>query len=335
MKISAYTTSRNADEMAYPYMEAIKSHLAFADEVVVFDTSDGKDKTLERLQELASKEPKLKVVHSDKIDWLAPNHGIYDGQTKALSRKQCSGDILWQFDLDEIVHEKHAPMVRPLAEQFMAQNNYDLLSLPVVDLWGRQGKARLDVTIWKWRLSKNKPDITHGIPMQLRNYAPDGLLYARHGTDSCDFISAASGNPIPCAGFLPEGFDRLKHLAIKDERLVPKVERTINEFLTKLPAVYHYSWFNIERKIKNYRTFWNASWKSLYNEDQDERTNPFFLGLTWAEITDEMIAEKAKALEEGCAGHVFHVPWDGNKTNGYNVEMGHPAIIKEWIEANK
>jgi len=335
MKISAYTTSRNSDEMAYPYLEAIKSHLAFADEVVVFDTSNGKDKTLEKLLSLTENEPKLKVVHSDKIDWKAPNHGIYDGQTKALSRKQCSGDVLWQFDLDEIVHEKHVAMIRPLAEQFLAQNNFDLSALPVIDYWGREGKARLDVTIWKWRLSKNKPDITHGIPAQLRNYAPDGLLYSMPGSDGCNFISATTGNPIPCVGFLPEGFDRMKHLAIKDEKLVPKVERFINEFLTKLPAVHHYSWFNIERKIKNYRTFWHSSWKSLYNEDRDERSNPFFPGLAWAEITDEMIKEKALTLEAGTSGHVFHTPWAGDKTNGYNVEMGHPEIMEAWLLANK
>jgi len=335
MKISAYTTCRNADMMEFPYLEAIKSHLAFADEVVVFDTSDRKDKTLEKLSALAETEPKLKIVHSDKIDWSAPNHGIYDGQTKALSRKQCSGDILWPFDLDEIVHEKHVPLIRPLAEQFAVQNNYDILSLPVIDYWSRSGKARLDVTIWKWRISKNKPDITHGIPVQLRNYAPDGLLYSMPGSDGCDFISMSSGNPIPCAGFLPEGFDAMKRAAVRDEKLVPKTERFINELLTKLPAVHHYSWFNIERKIRNYRTFWNASWKSLYNEDRDERKNPFFLGLTWAEITDEMIKEKAQMLEEGCAGHVFHTPWTGERTNGYSVEMGHPAIIKSWIEDNK
>lgn len=335
MKISAYFTSRNCDEMNYPYLEAIRSHLAFTDEVIVFDTSNGKDNTLTKLQELASREPKLKVIHNDKIDWEAPNHGIYDGQTKALARECCTGDVLWQADMDEIVHEKHAPMIRPLAEQFMSQNNYDLMALPVIDYWGREGKARLDVTIWKWRLSKNKPDITHGIPIHLRNYASDGLLYAMHGTDGCDYISVASGNPIPCAGFLPDGFDRMKQLAIKDEKLVPKTERFINEFLKQLPAVHHYSWFNIERKIKNYRTFWNASWKSLYNEDRDEKTNPFFLGLTWAEITDEMIAEKAKMLETQTMGWIFHSSWDGSKTNGYHVDMGHPEIMEDWILANK
>lgn len=334
MKISAYCTVRNAEEMEYPYLESIRSHLAFADEVVAFDTSDGTDKTLEHLQELASQESKLKVVHSDKIDWKAPNHGVFDGYAKTLSRKQCTGEILWQFDIDEIVHEQHAVLIRPLAETFLKQQAFDLMALPVIDYWGRDGKARLDVTVWKWRLSKNKPDIIHGIPVHLRKYE-NGLLYANHGTDGCDYISQATGKVIPCAGYLPPGFDQLKHASIKDEKLVSKVENFLNETYKQLPGVHHYSWFNIERKIRNFRTFWNASWKSLYNEDRDERGNPFFPGLTWAEITDEMIKDKALELEQGTGGHVFHRPWDGSKSNSYRVEMGHPSVIKEWVERNK
>jgi hypothetical protein len=333
MKISAYCTTRNAEEMEYPYLESIRSHLAFADEVVVFDSSNGKDKTLETLLALAEKEPKLKVVHSDKIPWDAPNHGIYDGYTKTLSRKQCTGDVLWQFDIDEVLHEKHVPLIRPLAETFMKQNAYDLLALPVIDYWGREGKARLDVTVWKWRLSKNYSYIIHGIPLQLRKYE-NGLLYAQHGTDGCDYINSDSGQIIPCAGYLPPGFEQMKQASVKDEKLVPKVEKFLNETYSQLPGVHHYSWFNIERKIRNFRTFWNASWKSLYNEDRDEKGNPFFPGLTWAEITDEMIKQKALELEQGTGGHVFHRPWDGSKNNSYRVEMGHPDIVKEWIEKN-
>jgi len=334
MKISAYCTTRNCDEMEYPYLASISSHLAFADEVVVYDTSNGKDKTLSILNALAVQEPKLKVVHSDKIDWDAPNHGVFDGQTKTLSRKQCTGDILWQFDVDEIVHENHISLIRPLAETFMKQNGFNLMALPVVDYWGRDGKARLDVTVWKWRLSKNNPDIIHGIPTQLRKYE-NGLLYARQGTDGCDYISATSGNVIPCVGYLPPGFDQMKQAAVRDEKLVAKAEKFLNEVLSQLPGVHHYSWFNIERKIRNFRTFWNASWKSLYNEERDERSNPFFPGLTWSEITDDMNKQKAMELENGTGGHVFHHPWDGSRNNSYRVEMGHPDIVKEWIEANK
>ncbi len=334
MKISAYCTTRNAEEMEYPYLESIKSHLSFADEVVVFDTGDGKDATLEKLQALALEEPKLKVVHSDEIDWSAPNHGIYDGYVKTLSRKQCTGDILWQFDIDEIVHEDHVPLIRPLAEQFQKQNAFDLMALPVIDYWGREGKARLDVTVWKWRLSKNKEEIVHGIPTELRKWV-NGYMYARHGTDGCDYLSTVTGKIVPCAGYLPSGFDQTRIASLRDEKLVPQVEKFLNDVIKQLPGVHHYSWFNIERKIRNFRLFWNASWKSLYYEDRDERSNPFFPGLTWAEITDDMIKDLALRLESETGGHVYHRPWDGSKNNSYRVEMGHPAIIKQWIEANK
>lgn len=334
MKISAYCTTRNAEEMEYPYLESIQSHLAFADEVVVYDSSDAKDKTLETLQTLATTEPKLKVIHNDKIDWNTPNHGVYDGYTKSLSRKQCTGEILWQFDIDEVVHEKHVPMIRPLAETFYKQNAYDLMALPVIEYWGRHGKVRIDVNIWKWRLSKNKSSITHGIPLQLRKYE-NGLLYAHHGTDGCDYISSITGNIIPCANFIPPGFDQLRMLAIKDNSLLPKIEKYINDINGNLPGVFHYSWFNIERKIRNYKTFWTKFWPSMYNETRDEKNNPMFPGLTWKEITNDMIKEKALELEQGTGGHVFHRPWDGVKNNAAYIEMNHPNIMKFWIEGNK
>lgn len=50
---------------------------------------------------------------------------------------------------------------------------------------------------------------------------------------------------------------------------------------------------------------------------------------------DDMIKQKALELEKGTGGHVFHRPWDGSKNNSYRVEMGHPSIVKNWIEANR
>jgi hypothetical protein len=98
--------------------------------------------------------------------------------------------------------------------------------------------------------------------------------------------------------------------------------------------VFHYSWFNIERKIRNFRVFWNDSWKSLYNEDRDERSNPFFPGLSWAEITDEMIAQRAEELETKTGGHIFHTRWTGQVTPHVKINREHPLLIKEWVKAH-
>ena len=48
--------------------------------------------------------------------------------------------------------------------------NMDLIALPVTEFWGSKDKVRIDVNPWKWRLSRNRPHITHGIPASLRKF---------------------------------------------------------------------------------------------------------------------------------------------------------------------
>ena len=50
----------------------------------------------------------------------------------------------------------------------------DLVCLPVIEFWGDKGKVRIDVNPWKWRLSRNRPHITHGIPKDLRRFDEEG-----------------------------------------------------------------------------------------------------------------------------------------------------------------
>ena len=52
--------------------------------------------------------------------------------------------------------------------------NVELIALPVIEYWGGPEKVRLDVNPWKWRLSRNLPHITHGIPANLRKFDKDG-----------------------------------------------------------------------------------------------------------------------------------------------------------------
>lgn len=332
--ISGYTTTRNCKEMDYPFIESIHSLLSFCDEVCVLDSSDKDDGTLVALQQLKAKEPRVKLKHAN-IDWTAPNHGIFDGQTKQLARGMCSSMFCWQMDVDEIVHEEHSELVHKVINQVGSEfHRAPLLALPVVEYWGSSGTVRLDVNCWKWRLSLNTPNIVHGIPKELRHTDPTtGLLYAKHGTDTCDYINRVTGERIPMIQFVPPQMEQTKREACRDTNKVSIVEQWFNETLTGLPGVFHYSWFNIERKIKQYRLFWASFWKAMYNETRDERNNPFFPGLLWSEVTDEMIGAKAVELETKTSGHVFHVPWDGTTvTNGMRVNrFDHPAIIKPWL----
>lgn len=339
-KISGYTTTRNCVDMDYPFIESISSMMGFCDEVCVLDSSDKQDGTWEKLVELQTKFPDKLKIHHENIDWSAPNHGIFDGQTKQMAREMCRGQYLWQMDCDEIVHEDHAPLVRPLITQIGAEfQKIPVLALPVIEFWGRTGKVRIDVNPWKWRITLNIKDIVHGIPQELRTTDQvSGLEYAKPGTDTCDYISRATGERYQCMFFIPPELEKARHSAIRSNPFDPNLkafESWFNSCLQQLPGVYHYSWFNIERKIRQYRLFWTSFWKAMYNQDRDERNNPFFPNLLWSEVTEEMMKNTASVLEANTGGHVFHVPWDGSTTNSIRVFKDHPQLMNDWINTHK
>lgn len=333
-KISAYTTIRNAVEMDFPFEESIKSMLQFADEVVVVDSGNGSDSTSEQISQLISEDSRVKLIQTEQFDWSAPNHGIFDGQTKALARAHCKGDFLWQFDTDEIVHELDAPKIRPLIEKLNYLQQCPIVALPVVEYWGSKGKVRADINPWKARLSRNLPDITHGIPVHLRRKF-NGLDYASPGTDTCDYISKSTGKLFPVMGFIDPQIDNIRQMCLKNPKLVPAYEKWFNNAVNELPGVFHYSWFSIERKIIQYRKFWTSFWKAMYGPDsaqnKDPDWNPFF-EVPWSQVTDEMIKSKAQELETHTGGHIFHSRWSGVQTPHVTIRRDHPKIIQEWIK---
>ena len=94
----------------------------------------------------------------------------------------------------------------------------DVVCFPVVEFWGGAEKIRLDVTPWKWRLSVNKPHITHGIPKAFRKYDENNELYAVPGTDGCDYIDRESGSLIPHASFYSQDAHNLRLHALTGEK---------------------------------------------------------------------------------------------------------------------
>lgn len=340
VSISAYTTTRNAVEMDYPFEESIRSMLQFADEVVVLDSGSGfgrPNPTGKRLLELAEQDSRISVVLTSIFDWSAPNHGIFDGQTKALARSYCKGDFLWQFDTDEIVHELDAPKVRPLIEKLNYLQQCPIMALPVVEYWGSQGKVRADINPWKARLSRNLPDITHGIPVHLRRTF-NGLDYASPGTDTCDYISKSTGKILPVMGFMTPEIESLRQMCLKNPKLIHSYQKWFNNAVNELPGVFHYSWFSVERKIKQYREFWTSFWKAMYGPDsaqnKDPNWNPFF-EVPWSQVTDQMIKEKAHELETHTGGHIFHSRWTGVRTPHVIINRDHPQVIQEWIKRHE
>ena len=102
-----------------------------------------------------------------------------------------------------------------------------------------------------------------------------------------------------------------------------------------MPSVYHYSWFDLERKIKTYKNYWQTHWESLYNiKQEDTPENNMFFDKRWSDVTEEEIKDLAKDLGEKLGGWVFHqkvnfetpTPW-------IQIEdITHP---KPWLDYNE
>ena len=318
--ISGYTTTLDCIRQKYPFRDCIESMIKFCDEVVVID-GGSKDGTWQELLEWSKTQDKLKVLQVSR-DWNHPRSAVFDGAQKAEARMRCSMEYCWQMDADEVVPEGTLEKVRSFCRSW--PQTVDLVSFPVVEYWGSKNKVRVDVNPWKWRLSKNLPHITHGIPAQMRQHDENGDLYASQGTDGCDYIHSETFEIIPHANFYNEPAHIARvHAMNGDNEALRAYEQWLQNCVNLLPSVEHFSWMDIDRKIKTYKNFWQRHWESLYNiKHEDTAENNKFFDKPWAEVTDAEIEELAKKLSDKTGGHVFHekVDWD-NTTPSIRIEF--------------
>ena len=327
--VSGYTTTYNCNKHQYPWKQSITSLLGFCDEVVVVDGGSD-DGTWEALQDWASAEDRLKVFKVER-DWSHTRHAVFDGQQKAEARARCTGDFLWQMDSDEIVHEDHYDKIVGLCKNF--PNNVDLISLPVVEYWGSHKKVRMDINPWKWRLSMNKPYITHGIPSQLRKTDSEGNLYSAPGSDGCDYIHTETHELIPHASFYTQDIHDARIAAMNgNENAKESYQTWFNNVIDQLPGVHHYSWFDMDRKIKTYKNYWSKHWQSLYDISQEDTPeNNMFFDKSWKEVTDDDVKELSEKLSSKMGGWIFHEKVNFSKpTPHLEIDQKQPSVmIKE------
>lgn len=356
-KISGYTTTYNCVNQGYPFEECIKSMLEFCAEVCVVD-GGSTDGTWERLIDLVmeskgitlaslSDDERVNTIELCKAgagtpegririkqhvrNWNDPRFAVFDGLQKAEARKMCVNEFCWQMDSDEIVHEQDAPKVLELARA-MPKDSL-LLALPVIEYWGSSDKIRVDVMPWKWRLSRNDSNVTHGVPGQLRIQVSDENsivpYVASPGTDGCDMIFADTLQPVPFVTFYNDQIETMRRMAmIGDARALQQYSAWFNAVIASLPGVFHYSWFDLTRKIKLYRGYWTRHWNSLYGgELTDTADNNMMFDVPWSEVTDEMIEQLASNLKN-IGGWIWHRKWDGKAVTPHmQVQRTQPKIM--------
>ncbi|MHB8407877.1 MAG: glycosyltransferase family 9 protein [Acidiferrobacterales bacterium] len=285
-KIVGYTTILNGVEGGYPFQQSVESMLGFCDLVVVVD-GGSKDGTLEVLKEIGAKADGKLVVMEHAWDWEEPG---MDGLQKAFARAMCQAgptDFLWQQDADEVVHEEDYAKIKKLVERFPAGT--DLIHLPVVELWGPNGKVRTDRHSWKWRLSRNNFRITHGSYKDARIVdEKTGKTFAKKGqSDGCEYIDIMTQDLVPHKGFYSR---ELELLRIRDPQAYG---REMNRIFGELPSVFHYSWADLPRKIHNFKKFWNKCWSNLYNDPAPVDRFPD------VETEEQITAKAIQLLEQG------------------------------------
>lgn len=327
-RVSGYTTTFNCVDQQYPFAESIMSMVPFCDQVIVMD-GGSTDGTYEALLELAKAEPKIEVFQH-LVDWNAKRSAIQDGQQKARARARCTEKYCWQQDVDEIVHEDHYAKIHAIIRQFPVF--VDLISLPVIEYWGGYDKVRCDINPWKWRLSRNKNYITHGVPKHLQKFDENEEMYALPGTDGCDFIHKETSEPLQHASFYTQEMHDLREQALTgNNAALLEYNKLFNNLIDQVPSVFHYSWFDLERKIKTYKNFWQTHWESLYNVQQDDTAeNNMFFDKPWTDVTETDIKNLATKLKESMGGWIFHQKVDFSKQTPYlTINKKPPGIMNE------
>jgi glycosyltransferase involved in cell wall biosynthesis len=330
IKLSGYTTIKNVISSDYPWKQSIKSLLGFCDEVVVLDGGSD-DGSYEEMLLWSKNESKL-VVKQIKRDWDNPRFAIFDGANKAIARTQCTGNWLWQQDVDEIVHEDDYDKIKKLCRQM--PKSMKLLCLPVIEYWGSKQKVRIDVNPWKWRLSRNDTHITHGIPAEHRRYDKNGNVFSI-GSDGCDYVHSDNYQPIPHATFYTPELHQVRIQALNhDKNSLETYQNYINELVKQLPSVYHYSWFDIKRKIYTYKNYWSKHWTSMFNKTiEDIPENNMFFNKKWSDVSDQEIKDLSIKMEKELGGWVFHQKIDFSKpTPWIKINRPEPKLSKGWTK---
>ena len=326
--ISGYTTVYNCIDNQYPWEKCIESMLGFCDEVVVVD-GGSTDGTWDKLTQLAEENPRL-VIDQNSIDWDHPRFAYHsDGMQKAYARSKCASEFCWQMDSDEFVLPKDYEKIRDLVKRFPKLSN--LVALPVVEFWGGYNKVRVDVNPWKWRVSKNLPHITHGIPLELRREDEDGNLYTAPGSDTCDYIHTENFKRIKFVAFYSEEVEQHRRNALLgNKESLKQFQDWVSTAAESVPTVYHMSWFDLERKINLYKNYWSKFWQSQYNTPQEDTPeNNMFFDKKWSNVTDKEIKELANRLGNEMGGWIFHNKIDWDAKTPY-ITINHDC--KEFLE---
>jgi glycosyltransferase involved in cell wall biosynthesis len=286
--VSAYWTTFNCLKWGYPIEESLLS-FGWVDELIVVD-GGSTDGTLELLESLKEKLGGKLQVYEMPIDWEDPGK---DGAQKALARSMTTCEFTIQVDADELCGNTELVWRKKMKSM---PKNVDIMNLFVHEPFGDPNNFRMNESHnpLKWRIYRNNPAITHGIPKQDRLIL-DGKTYSKGMTDGCFPMNIVTEEL--CPSYTEEKLIDLvksKDVEVKN----PYVLRAIN-IMSEEPYVLHLGHVDLRVKMNNYLNNWHKWWCHLYNKDpQDPQNNLYFPGVRIEDVTEDMIESKIEELRK-------------------------------------
>ncbi len=270
--------------------------LGFCDEVLVVDAGSS-DGTLDLLHELARTDNRLRIIR-ESVDFSHPRWGIHLlSSLKARARLLCRGEYLWEMDTDEVVgpHE-YEKIAQQLSRLESIKDAPPTLSLPTAYFWGDLSILRTDTPVWRTRLSKNDPRVTHGLSSKRRKRDELGNYYLELNSDPatdshCSYVWLDLESDIP---------DTLPSEYSADGKLTISSLAAYFKALAELPVVLNVGTLNLARSLRLCTSFLPGYYTSIFRDYNFEsiQWNPLFRK-PWMIVTDQEISTTAELLKEG------------------------------------
>lgn len=265
-KLSIYTYLFNARIREFDIARSIGSFLAFADEVVVA-TVPSQDDTYERLLEMQSGNPRLRVLMTNiKVE----GNNRFDGDLKTAAMLACTHPIRIIADCDERFVASQRPIWNTLADQLLARADLDGYTLPVVDLYGDARHIRATVNIGlKFRMHKDTVT-RRGVPS-----------FAERQRGFLDTSASDTTEPLDKEG-------NLARFAVvyPNHYLAPSLCYMLNGNA----YVIHEGFLDLKRRAKLGREFWKQHWEA--RSGHEER-----VAVTEGELSDVLLVTHGLPIE--------------------------------------